>query len=492
MSIAFIIMPDISDETLRIMSFRKSTMSLLLTIDGKVYDLTAFQRFHPGGALVLEQFKDQDASSAFHEFHNDSVLVKYAKLVVGVSTMTAPTSLVPYSEPEYSGKHWYTPQHKAYQLKVRTFVEQELLPNVHYWDEAGTYPNSLHRRAYEAGIYASAWPIEYGGTPPDDGFDAYHDLILLDELGRCASGGVLWSCFFSFGIALPPILKTGSKFLKDKVARDVITGRKIMALAVTEPFGGSDVGNIRTTAVKLGDTYSVNGSKKFITSGLKADYYTVAVRTSHSDAGKRGISLLLIERDSPGVTVRRQKTQGWWTSNTAHIVFDNVKVPSTHLIGSENQGMKVVMENFNHERYALAVIAHRYCRVCLEDSIKFGRLRKTFGKRLVDHQVIRHKIAEMARRVEATQAWIESITARIAAGVSSAELGGTIALLKVHCTKELEFCAREASQILGGASFVRGGVGERIERIYREVRVSAIGGGSEEILTDLAMSRAQL
>jgi alkylation response protein AidB-like acyl-CoA dehydrogenase len=402
--------------------------------------------------------------------------------------------VVPFADP-----YWYNPKYKSpyykethcqFALKVRAFVDKELMPFVHEWDEAGTYPPELHEKAYKAGIYGAVWPTEYGGTPPPD-FDAFHDFILTDELGRCGGGGIIWACFFSFGIALPPILNVGSQYLKDKVARDVITGKKIMSLAVTEPWAGSDVAALRTTARREGDFYIVNGEKKFITSGTKAHYFTTAVRTS-TGAGAGGISLLLIERDTPGITVRRQKTQGWWTSGTAYIIFEDVRVPVKNLIGKEGAGFLPIMANFNHERFVLAALANRYSRVCIEEAIKYGRSRTTFGHRLMDHQVLRHKVAEMATRVESCHAMLEQICYQWTRGVSTNDLAGPIALVKVQATKNQEFCAREASQIFGGNSFLRGGVADKVERIYRETRVSAIGGGSEEIMIDLAMKQAKL
>lgn len=405
---------------------------------------------------------------------------------------------IPFGDP-----YWYQPalrspfyneSHIRFREKVRRFAEEKLSPFVGEWEEAGTYPKELHEEAYKAGILAATWPKEFGGTPPDpslpEGYDAFHDLILIDELCRCGGGGILWAVFFCFGIALPPILTVGSQYLKERVARDVITGRKIMSLAVTEPYAGSDVANLQTTAVKQGSVYIVNGEKKFITSGTKADYFTVAVRTG--GPGMKGVSLLLVEKDMPGITIRRMKTQGWWTSATTFITFEDVQVPLENLIGKENDGFRPIMHNFNHERFVFAAMANRFSRVCLEDAIKYAKTRQTFGSRLIDHSVIRWKIAEMARQIESTHALLEQIAYQIKCKVDDKHLGGPIALLKVHATKVMEYCTREASQILGGASCIRGGQGERIERLYREVRQHAIAGGSEEVLADLAVRQANL
>uniref|UniRef100_A0A7S4M790 Cytochrome b5 heme-binding domain-containing protein n=1 Tax=Vannella robusta TaxID=1487602 RepID=A0A7S4M790_9EUKA len=477
-----------------------------IIVNGKVFDVTEFMKKHPGGKKVLLNVAGKDATTQFQSLHQPGVLHQYDSLCIGTLAGTKKTnsrssgsspedkygSKIPFGEPSwYRGfkSPYYNESHAKFRETVRSFVETEIMPYTHEWDEAGTFPPELHEKAYRAGIYGAIWPEEYGGTPPKD-FDAFHDLILIDELSRCAAGGVLWSCFFCFGIALPPVLKIGSKYLKDKVARDVITGKKIMCLAVTEPYAGSDVASLQTTAVRDGDFYIVNGAKKFITGGMKADYFTTAVRTGGEGMG--GISLLLIEKGSPGLSVRRMKTQGWWISNTAYVTFEDVRVPVKNLIGEENKGFYSIMSNFNHERFVLAAMANRYARVCLEESIKYGRVRKTFGKRLVDHQVLRHKVADMSREIESTHALLEQIAYQMQCGVNDRKLAGIIALCKVQATKTMEFCAREASQIFGGNSYIRGGQGEKVERLYREVRVNAIGGGSEEVLMDLAMRQARL
>jgi len=216
----------------------------------------------------------------------------------------------------------------------------------------------------------------------------------------------------------------------------------------------------------------------------------VAVRTG--DEGMGGVSVLVLEKGMPGLNVRRLKTQGWWTSNTGYLTFDDVKVPVSNLLGKENLGFQIIMFNFNPERFILSIQANRYARICLEEAIKYARGRITFKKRLADHQVIRHKIAEMSRHVEATHALLESLCYAMQQGGGDLDLAGPIALTKIQATQTFEFCAREASQIMGGASYIRGGVGERVERLYREVRVIAIGGGSEEVMRDLAMRQARL
>ena len=258
----------------------------------------------------------------------------------------------------------------------------------------------------------------------------------------------------------------------------VLAGDKRICLGITEPSGGSDVAQLKTRAVREGDEYVVNGSKMFITGGMRADYITTAVRTGGPGMG--GISLLLIDAHAPGVTRTNLKKQGWWASDTAAIYFQDVRVPAANLIGGENQGFIGIMLNFNGERLGMAAGANAYARVCLEEAVKWARERMTFGKRLADHQVIRHKIADMVRQINATQSYLEMCAWRVQNGETPA---ADLALLKVQATLTMEYCAREAMQILGGNGYMRG---SRVERIYREVRVNAIGGGSEEIMRDLA------
>lgn len=417
---------------------------------------------------------------------------------------------VPFAEPpDLQGQYspFYNEHHRKWRACCRKFVENEIMPFVEEWDEAGDIPHvELRAKAYEAGIYAPLSPVTYGGTPPEGSegdwhsfmpgvkVDPFFDFIMWDELARCASGGLVATLFGSgpSGIGLPPILLFGSEHLKEKVARDVVSGKKTLCLCVTEPSGGSDVAAIRTTAVRDGDHYVINGSKKWITGGMKAEFFTVVCRTHSDKPGHNGMSMILLERNMPGISFRRMKTQGWWMSNTTFIEFDNVRVPVENLVGKEGEGFKYTMINFNHERFMMTVQTVRFARVCLEESIKFAKRRQTFGKKLIEHQVIRHKIAEMARRIEGTHRQLENVCYQVKCGYPDHKLGGYIALMKVDGSKLMEFCAREASQIFGGQSFTREGAGGKIERIYREVRVMAIGGGSEEVMLNLAMTQAKL
>ena len=411
-------------------------------------------------------------------------------------------SPLPYAEPpslQGFNSPYYGAAHGEWRARCRAWVDEHLAPEaVAAWDEAGTLPLGLRRRMAQDGMLAVIWPKENGGTPPPgseccSGVDPFFDFIHMDELARGASGGVLAN-LFSFSIGLPPILIHGGREMAERVAGPVLRGEATMCLCITEPGGGSDVARVATTATRTADGafFVVSGVKKWITGGMSANFFTVLCRTDSAQRGAAGLSLLLLEKGMAGITCQRLKTQGWWASNTALIELNDVMVPATNLIGAEGEGFAYTMINFNHERFMLSVQMNRFARICLEEAISFARRRRTFGRRLVEHQVIRHKVAEMVRSVEATHALLENYCYQVKTGLPDAKLFGFMAWLKVQSSRTLEFCAREASQILGGASYTREGPGQKVERIYREVRVMAIGGGSEEVMLNLAMSHAKL
>ncbi|WP_142810776.1 acyl-CoA dehydrogenase family protein [Tepidiphilus olei] len=369
---------------------------------------------------------------------------------------------------------YYTPEHEAYRESLRRWVATEIEPYADQWDEEGTFPRELYRKAAQIGLIPMGYPEEYGGIPAD----LFYLIIGAQELARAGAGGVSAS-LLSHTIGTPPIVRGGSPELKARVLPGILSGEKISALAITEPSGGSDVANLRTRAVRDGDHYVVNGSKTFITSGMRADYYTVAVRTG--GPGRDGISLLLIERDRPGFSrTALERKMGWWASDTATLYFEDCRVPVGNLLGEENRGFRLIMENFNQERIFLAAGCNGFSRVCYEEALNYARQRHTFGRPLAEHQVVRHKLVDMLMRINATQAYLESLAWRIEQGERPI---ADVCLLKNQATLTMEFCAREAVQIFGGAGYLRG---NKVERIYREVRVNAIGGGAEEIMRDLA------
>jgi len=368
---------------------------------------------------------------------------------------------------------FFTDEHHAFRTQVRRFVEQEIAPHVNDWDEAESFPRELYARAAGIGLLQIGYPEEYGGIAAD----RFFNLIVSQELARAGCGG-LSASLMSHTIGTPHIAQFGSDELKNRVLPPVLAGEKIAALAVTEPSGGSDVANLRTTARRDGDDYIVNGQKMFITSGMRADIYTVAVRTG--GPGLKGISLIMIERDTPGFSRTPLKKMGWWASDTAALYFDDCRVPAANLIGAENEGFKAIMANFNNERHGMASSALGFARTCLNEAVAYARERQTFGRPLIENQVIRHKLVDMAMRINAGQAYLEQLTWRMSQGEQPV---ADFSMLKVLATTTMEYCANEAMQVLGGAGYLRGA---KVERIYRETKVMSIGGGSIEIMKDLA------
>jgi len=404
-----------------------------------------------------------------------------------------PEVSVPLVDWENQASPFYNDSHKRWREHMRKFTDEEVLPYIDKWEKEGNTPREFYYTCVKWNIYASLYPKEWGGTPFEGkAMDNFHKIIFYEQICRAASGGLL-TAVWVHTIAVPPVMAFGTSMQK-KLYSKVLTGEQLSALAVSEPRAGSDVRNIYTKAVldESKENYIVNGEKYWISGGMKADWFTVAVRTG--GPGIKGISLLIIPR-GPGVTTSRLPLQGHANSATAYVVFRNCKVPRNYLVGKENEGFKPIMFNFNIERYGIAISAVCFARVCVEEAVRYAKTRKTFGKPLIEHQVIRHKIANMSKRVMACYGYM----CLLAFAMNKDKLGfvdktipRNVALFKVEATQSLEFCAREASQIFGGRSYVRGGRGGKVERIYRDVRAYAIYGGSEEIMLDLAMRQAKL
>ncbi len=363
---------------------------------------------------------------------------------------------------------------------VKRFALREIAPHVSQWDDAGEFPRALYLEAAALGLLALGYPEALGGTPASWRLRNAMTLALCRFGG---SGGVLAS-LFSHNIGLPPVLAHGSTALQQAVIPAVLRGEKVAALAITEPGGGSDVAALRTTARRDGSDYVVDGEKVFITSGMRADFITVAVRTGEAGSkGAGGISMLLVPGNAPGLSRTRLDKMGWWCSDTAHLRFDAVRVPASHLLGEEGGGFKIIMGNFNGERLAMSAAALGFAQACYDEALDWARQRKAFGSTLVDKQVIRHKLVDMQMRIASTQAWVDAVANRADAGEQGADWVAHVCMLKNHATQTMQFCADQAVQILGGMGFMRG---TKSERIYREVKVMMIGGGAEEIMKDLA------
>jgi acyl-CoA dehydrogenase len=374
---------------------------------------------------------------------------------------------------------YFSADHQAFRRSLRSFVDAEITPFVAEWDEAGTFPHDLYRKAAAIGAIGLGYPEELGGTPAD----AFFGIVVAEELARAGSGGVQ-AGLGSHGIALPPLVAHGSDVLKRRVVPPVLAGEKIAALAITEPGGGSDVAALRCRATRDGEHYIVDDEKTFITSGMRADFLTVAVRTDAASRGPKGVSLLLVDGDTPGLQRSELRKMGWWASDTAHLHFDGCRVPVANLIGTEGEGFKAIMHNFNHERLMMAALACAYAQVCAEEALDWARQRHTFGAALAERQVVRHKLVDMAMRIEAARALVYDLVWREQRSLGApAERVARACMAKVAATQAMQFCADQAVQILGGIGYMRG---TKSERLYREVKVMMIGGGSEEIMKDLA------
>jgi acyl-CoA dehydrogenase len=369
---------------------------------------------------------------------------------------------------------FYTEEHEAYREQIRRFVDKEITPHVDAWEAARAIPRELHRKAAEAGLLGVGFPAAYGGIEVPD---LFYQIVAIEELARAGSGGVI-AGLMSHGIATPPVIAVGNDEQKRRFAAPVLAGDKIAALAITEPSGGSDVANLRTTARLDGDHYVVTGSKTFITSGMRADFLTTAVRTGED--GLNGVSLLVIEAGTPGFSRTPLEKMGWWCSDTATLYFDDCRVPVANRLGPENGGFMAIMLNFNGERIALAAQAWALAQTCYDEALAWARERQTFGRPLIQRQVIRHKLVDMKTRIDAVKASMDMLTWRVSQGqLPIAE----VCMLKNLATATLEYVAGEAVQVLGGAGYLRG---TKSERIFRESKVLSIGGGASEVLKDLA------
>lgn len=369
-----------------------------------------------------------------------------------------------------------TPEQADFRASVRRWVEAEIAPHVNAWDEAGGFPRALYRRAADLGLLQLGYPEELGGAPCTLAWR----LIAAEEIARTGAGGLMAS-LFSHNIGLPPVVAHGSEWLRRRVVPPVLAGEAIAALAITEPGGGSDVARLRMSARRDGEDFVIDGEKTFITSGLRADWITTAVRTGGPGAG--GISLIVVPGDAAGLTRTPLAKMGWWSSDTATLHFDAVRVPAAHLVGAEHAGFRMIMANFNGERLLLAAGAVAFAQACLDEATDWALQRQTFGQRLVEHQAIRHRLMDMRTQLIASRALLREVTARFEAAPADPDVIADLCLLKNHATSTMQTCADHAVHVLGGMGFMRG---TKSERIYREVKVMQIGGGATEIMKELA------
>jgi acyl-CoA dehydrogenase len=371
--------------------------------------------------------------------------------------------------------------HQQARLSARKFIETHVRPYIDEWEEAGEFPREIYLKAGEAGLLGVGFPEALGGTGEGD---IFLKVAVSEELMRSTSGGFVAS-MGSLDIGLPPVAKWARKEVREEIVPPVLRGEKIAALAITEPGGGSDVASLKTRAVRDGDHYVVNGNKIFITSGIRADHYTVAVRTGGEGHG--GISLLLIDRDTPGFsTGKKLKKMGWWCSDTAELFFEDCRVPAERLIGAENAGFIAIMSNFLAERLSLTVMAYMTAQIAWEEAMAYARQRQAFGRDIAGFQVIRHKLVDMATRIDVAREYSYHCAALMQAGKNPVK---EVAMAKNFAVEVCEEVTREAVQIFGGMGYMRESV---VERLYRDAKLLSIGGGTTEIMKELIAKQIQL
>ncbi|OLT34283.1 acyl-CoA dehydrogenase [Rhodococcus sp. CUA-806] len=374
---------------------------------------------------------------------------------------------------------WTTPEREQLRKTVRSFVEQDILPHLNQWESDGEIPRELHKKAAALGLLGAGFPEDVGG----EGGDLADAILICEEMHQAGASGGLFASLFTNGIALPHLVAAGDPEHIEKWVRPTLAGEKIGSLAITEPGGGSDVGHLRTKAVKDGDHYVVNGAKTYITSGCRADFVVTAVRTGGDGAG--GVSLLVVESGTPGFEVTSKLDKmGWRASDTAELSFVDARVPVANLVGAENSGFAQIAKAFLSERIALAAQAYSSAQRCLDLTLRWVRDRETFGKPLIARQSVQNTVTEMARKIDIARVYTHNIVERSLE--SDEDFIAEVCFAKNTAVESGEWVANQAVQLFGGLGYMRE---SEVERQYRDMRILGIGGGTTEILTGLAAKR---
>ena len=382
---------------------------------------------------------------------------------------------------------WHTPEREQLRKTVRAFAERVVLPNVDEWERICDLPRELHRKAGQAGLLGAGLPEAVGGGG-GDGADA---VIICEEMHYAGTPGGVWASLFTCGISVPHMIASGDRRQIDTYVRPTLQGELIGSLAITEPGGGSDVGHLTTRAVRDGDDYIINGAKTYITSGVRADYVVTASRTG--GPGAAGVSLIVVDKGTPGFEVTRKLDKmGWRSSDTAELSYTDVRVPAANLIGSENSGFAQIAAAFVSERVGMAAQAYSSAQRCLDLTVEWCRNRETFGRPLISRQQVQNTLAEMARRIDVARVYTHNLVERqLSSGAASAATSDTVtnSLITQVCfakntaVEAGEWVANQAVQLFGGMGYM---TESEVERQYRDIRIIGIGGGTTEILTSLA------
>ncbi len=369
---------------------------------------------------------------------------------------------------------FFTEEHKLFREGFRSFLAQEVVPHLDEWERTGTIPRDIWPKFGEMGYFGILYPEKYGGLD----LDIFYLVIWLEEMQRINSGGFAAAMWAHNYLAMTHLLKEGSEEIKQKYLTASIAGEMIGCLCISEPFGGSDVGAMRTTANKEGDHYIINGSKTFITNGVYSDYLVVIAKVNYEDNPK-SMGVFLIDRDTPGVSSSKLDKLGWRASDTGEIAFDNVKIPASNLMGEEGQGFYYVMQHFALERLIMGINAHARAEYAIEYTLQYMSERTAFGQTIDRFQALRHRISEMATEVNVVKAYNYMVAQNLDKGVYVVK---EASMSKLQSTKVADEVIYSCLQFLGGYGYMEE---YPLARMLRDSRLGPIGGGTSEILKEI-------
>lgn len=369
---------------------------------------------------------------------------------------------------------YFTEEHELFRKSFQEFLQKEVVPHIEKWEKTGTIERFIWEKFGEMGYFGLNYPEKYGGM----GLDLFYTVIFLEELQKINSGGFSAAMWAHAYLAMTHVNVEGSEAIKEKYLTASISGEKIGCLCITEPFGGSDVAGMKTTAVKKGDTYVINGSKTFITNGVYSDYLVVAAKTK-PELGNKGMSIFIMDRDTPGISATKLDKLGWRASDTAEIAFDNVVIPASNLMGEENNGFGYIMQHFAFERLIMGVNAHARAEFAIEYALGYMSERKAFGQTIDKFQALRHKVADLASQVEMCKVFNYNVAARLNNGEYVVKEATMSKLLSTKIADEVIY---ECLQFLGGYGYMEE---YPMARLLRDSRLGPIGGGTSEILREI-------
>jgi alkylation response protein AidB-like acyl-CoA dehydrogenase len=369
---------------------------------------------------------------------------------------------------------YFTEEHEFFRKSFQDFLKKEVVPHIDTWEQTGTIDRFIWEKFGEMGYFGLATPEAYGGMD----LDIFYTIIFIEELQKINSGGFAAAIWAHEYLAMTHLNKEANEDQKQKYLVPSVTGEKIGCLCITEPFGGSDVSGIRTTAIKNEGTYVLNGSKTFITNGVYSDYLIVAAKTN-IEKGAKGISIFLVDRDTPGITSTKLDKLGWKASDTAEIAFDNVIISTENLMGEENKGFSYIMEHFALERLVMAINAHARAEFALEYTIQYMKERTAFGQSISKFQALRHSVAQISSELEVCKAFNYTTTKRLNDGEYVVK---EATMAKLTSTKMADDVIYQCLQLLGGYGYMEE---YPLARLFRDSRLGPIGGGTSEILREI-------